>query len=143
MKKKYFAFIVALFIICCTVQTVQAKPQFKNFFHVYDLGSGRTFIDLTVVDRDWELANKTIYISLYDNKRRLIDVNHEKYINIWREAFGKPRIRIPKCTWSVTLTDTGPNYDGEYFVKYSNGQYQVRFTLSGRHQIAGYRVEWY
>ncbi len=145
MKRRNFAFIAVLFIVCCMAQAVLAKPQFKNFKQWYGKDrsdSDVTFIEFTVVDRNWEVANKKIYISLYDNKRRLIDANYEQAINFWREFAGKPRLRIPKCTWGVTLTDTGPDYNNESFVKYTNGQYRVRTNIGGRHQIASYRMQW-
>ena len=145
MKKRYCAFIMALCIICCTAQVALAKPQFTNFkqwFGKRESGADCTFIEFTVVDRNWEVANKGIYISLYDNKRRLIiDQQREMAVNAWRAAFGKRGPRV-ECTLGITLTDTGPNYNNMYFVKYSNGRYRVRNYVNGRHQIASYRLQW-
>ena len=135
MKKRYFAFITALLIMCCLPQAVFAKPQitgFKQWFGKNESGTDVTFIEFTVIDRNWEVANKKLFITLYDNRRRPIYVSPVYYRHYGVE-----------CSLVYNMTDTGPSYNKYNFVKYSNGRYRVRKYIYGKTaQVHSYTAQW-
>ncbi|MBO5493497.1 MAG: hypothetical protein J5974_09230 [Pyramidobacter sp.] len=141
MKKRYCALLMALLIVCCGTQAALAKPQFTNFKQWFGkhkaigiFGSGLvdvTYYEFTVIDPNWEVANKTIFISFYDNKRKLIG-----WSTLAKKEFGIA------CSTVKYLADSGPKYDNDRFVKFSNDRYRVRGWLTGKQQIASYKIEW-